>query len=225
MPARPRSGMRHRRSSGGRRGSWRPARREPACARRTWPWTNAARPRCWRSPGRCRPSSTAPSRRHVGLAARQRRWSSWPGGPPPGVRPVLGDHCIVGRGPEGSRQAGSGDSNSTAPSCVARGQEATGRLSCGFFDPLVTASVHGCPSLPPTVADPARTRATTAPAGSGPLRRGRLRRSGPLPLTVCSARGWEREVERHQAKPADAIRLLPDGKARRSSSDTLTGAT
>jgi hypothetical protein len=30
----------------------------------------------------------------------------------------------------------------------------------------------------PTVADPARTRATTAPAGSG-----------PLPLTVCSARG------------------------------------
>ena len=190
MPARPRSGMRHRRSSGGRRGSWRPARREPACARRTWPWTNAAGPRCWRSPGRCRPSSTAPSRRHVGLAARQRRWSSWPGGPPPGVRPVLGDHCIVGRGPEGSRQAGSGDSNSTAPSCVARGQEATGRLSCGFFDPLVTASVHGCPSLPP----PLRIR--RGPGLPPPrqalrsLRRGRLRRSGPLLLTVCSARGW-----------------------------------
>jgi hypothetical protein len=39
-------------------------------------------------------------------------------------------------------------------SCVARGQEATGRLSCSFFDPLVTASIHGCPSLPP----PLRTR-------------------------------------------------------------------
>jgi uncharacterized protein YPO0396 len=59
-------------------------------------------------------------------------------------------------------------------------------------------------------------------------------------LTVCSAGGWDREVERHQARrqrlrqlleqlgesePADAIRVLRDGKARRSSSDTLTGVT
>jgi hypothetical protein len=41
-----------------------------------------------------------------------------------------------------------GDSNSTSPSCVVRGQEPRGRLSCSFFDPLVTVSVHGCPSLP-----------------------------------------------------------------------------
>ena len=60
----------------------------------------------------------------------------------------------------------------------------------------------------PTVADPARTRATTAPAGSGPLRRGRLRRSGPLPLTVCSARGWDREVEWHQVTRQRLLQLL-----------------
>jgi hypothetical protein len=47
----------------------------------------------------------------------------------------------------GSRQHRWGDSNSTAPSCVVRGQEPTGRLSCGFFDPLATVSVHGCPLL------------------------------------------------------------------------------
>jgi hypothetical protein len=33
-------------------------------------------------------------------------------------------------------------------SCVARGQEATGQLSCDFFDPLVAVPVHGCPWLP-----------------------------------------------------------------------------
>jgi hypothetical protein len=43
------------------------------------------------------------------------------------------------------RTAGWGDSNSTAPQLVIRGQEATGGLSRGFFDPLVTVSVHGCP--------------------------------------------------------------------------------
>ena len=85
-----------------------------------------------------------------------------------------------------------------------------------------------CPWL--SIASPNRCRPGADQGYHGPgrlrsLRRGRLRRSGPPSLTVCSARGWDREVERHQAKPADAIRLLPDGKARRSSSDTLTGAT
>ena len=46
------------------------------------------------------------------------------------------------------------------------------------------------------------------PLASGPLRRGRLRRSGPLPLTVCSARGWDREVERHQATRQRLLQLL-----------------
>jgi hypothetical protein len=85
-----------------------------------------------------------------------------------------------------------------------------------------------CPWL--SIASPNRCGPGADQSYHGPgrlrsLRRGRLRRSGPPSLTVCSARGWDREVERHQAKPADAIRLLPDGKARRSSSDTLIGAT
>jgi hypothetical protein len=53
-----------------------------------------------------------------------------------------------------------------------------------------------------------RAMTATAPVGSGPLRRGRLRRSGPLPLTVCSARGWDREVERHQATRQRLLQLL-----------------
>ena len=40
------------------------------------------------------------------------------------------------------------------------------------------------------------------------LRRGRPRRSGPLPLTVCSARGWDREVEWHQVTRQRLLQLL-----------------
>ena len=34
------------------------------------------------------------------------------------------------------------------------------------------------------------------------------RRSGPLPLTVCFARGWDREVERHQVTRQRLLQLL-----------------
>jgi len=58
-------------------------------------------------------------------------------------------------------------------SCVVRGQGPTRRLSCGSFDPLTTAAVLGCPSLPP----PLRTQ-------PGP--RDRLDRSPP---STCSELG------------------------------------
>jgi hypothetical protein len=115
----------------------------------------------WRGPAR-----TASSARSI--SARRSPWPSWAchssmatnsasmAGTPSVDRCFAGDArarqraCSVTR----PRWWRCGDSNSTAPSCVARGQEATGTLTCGFFDPLVTVSVHGCPSLPP----PLRTR-------------------------------------------------------------------
>ena len=58
---------------------------------------------------------------------------------------------------------------------------------------------------------PLRTGADQGYHGPGrlwSLRRGRLRRSGPLLLTVCSARGWDREVERHQVTRQRLLQLL-----------------
>ena len=50
-------------------------------------------------------------------------------------------------------------------SCVVRGQGPTRRLSCGSLDPLATAAVLGCPSLPRR-ADPARTEGSARPVAT-----------------------------------------------------------
>jgi hypothetical protein len=97
-----------------------------------------------------------------------------------------------GKGPLARGSRCSGDSNSIAPSCLARGQAATGRLSCGFFDPLATGSVHDCPPLPP----PLRTQ-------RGP--RDRFIRSPPSPALGTGI---------------DQARQLPGPQARATSART-----
>jgi hypothetical protein len=81
----------------------------------------------------------------------------------PRVRPVLSDHRLVGKSPEGSRQR-VGDSNSGPPPEVVPGGGCAGGLSCGSLAPLVTARAR-CAPLPAGFACTHRVQ-----AGSGPVR-------------------------------------------------------
>jgi hypothetical protein len=65
------------------------------------------------------------------------------------VRSVLGDHRLVAKSPQGSRQRGWGDSNSTSPILSAPGHGAVGGATCDFDKRLVTARARCCPSFTP----------------------------------------------------------------------------
>jgi hypothetical protein len=73
-------------------------------------------------------------------ATRLRRWlhlDRW-------VRPVLGDHRLVGRARR-ARSSGWGDSNSTSLLSTTRGQKAIGLDACGFHARSLAARVRCCP--------------------------------------------------------------------------------
>jgi hypothetical protein len=80
------------------------------------------------------------------------------------VRPVLGDHHLVGKSLEGSRQPGWGDSNSGPASERLPSHSVVSGLTCGSLAPVVTARAR-CSPLPAGSACTQRV-----PVGSGPVR-------------------------------------------------------
>jgi hypothetical protein len=69
--------------------------------------------------------------------------------PDPTVRPVFGDHRLVGKSPEGSRQPGGdfqlGEGLDPAPGCfVDRGRNGGWRITCGSTVPSVIACARCC---------------------------------------------------------------------------------
>ena len=64
------------------------------------------------------------------------------------VRPVLGDHRLVGKSPEGSRQPGGETRSPLRLLAVLPVHSRFGLLTCGSWQPVMTARARCVPLLP-----------------------------------------------------------------------------
>jgi hypothetical protein len=135
---------------------------------------HTARDRClWHAGGTVGENEDARTRRRR-LLARQR------------VRPVLGDHHLVGKSPEGSRQSCGETRTPRQPSPRSEVRGAVGAATCGSDERSITAPGRCCPPFA------SRLRTQRGPGGCPvPSGRGRLRRSGP-PRPEAGAAGRAR---------------------------------
>jgi hypothetical protein len=123
-----------------------------------------------------------------------------------GDRSVLGDQRLAAKRPEGSRQPG----GRLELHCALVRRQRSGSYRKAELRCLRSLGDRFCPWL--SIASPplrtrrgpglARPRQAPVPQARAPLA---LRSSA---LTVCSARGWDREVERHQATRQRLLQLL-----------------
>jgi hypothetical protein len=117
------------------------------------------------------------------------------------VRPVLGDHHLVGKSPKGSRQWW-GDSNSGSGRRRVRGSDYREGTTCGITRPMLPAPDRCCPGG----AGVPRTQ--HGPSGSG-LGHGEARIAQPLSSWPSRRSGaavgvWPRSLACHGSQPRSA---------------------